>query len=327
MACTAVLIGAGIIGDYHLKAMAELDGVNMIAIADINLDKAQLTAKQYGIEAFQNYQQMVEQLQPDIAIIALPHFLHTEAAIFCANHGCHLLVEKPMATSSQACTDIIEAVERNGVIMLVGQTQQYIGRNLDAKKIIQSGRLGQLVMIHDNRHDVYFTEQRPKWFLDKTMSGGGIVFNLGIHAIDKIQWLTDSRIAKVNATVSYCADGYPDVEGSAVMLLETDAGVPCTVSLSGYNGVAYEDTELVFTNGMIKIGPNNTVSVSVNGKYEVLPQVETRNPFQLQLIDLLACIEEQRQPYASGEYGRSVVQVAEAVYLSSTTKSTVNIAK
>lgn len=221
-----------------------------------------------------------------------------------------------MAISTQQCDAINEAVERNRVVMLVGQTQQYISHNLKGKSIVQSGELGKLVMIHDVRHGPYFHADRPSWFLDKAKSGGGIVFNLGAHAIDKIQWLTDSRITRVRASLSYHAERYPDMEGSAVMMLETSQGVTCTVNLSGYDGVDREETELVFTHGMIKIINHDSVWISEDGKYRQVPIEHAVNPFELQLTDLAACIREGRQPYSSGEYGRSVVRVIEAIYQS-----------
>ena len=310
----AVLIGAGSISEYHLKASTAIPGFRIVAIADTRMDRANELASQYELSAYTDYKLMIEQLRPELAIVALPHFLHRDAAVFCANHGCHLLLEKPMAISTQDCLTIMEAVERNKVSLLVGQTQQYIAQNLAAKSIIRLGELGKLVMIHEKRHGPYFTEQRPAWFLDKSMSGGGIVFNLGNHSIDKIQWLTDTRIQRVRASLSYYADSYPDIEGSAALLLETSAGVPCTVSLNGYESVRGEETELIFTHGMMKIVNHQSVSIALSDRYEEYPVANTGNPFELQLLDLLGCIREGRQPYASGEYALSVVRVVEAVY-------------
>src|SRR4029453_8606589 len=98
---------------------------------------------------------------------------------------------KPMAVSVSECDAIIQAGQKADIRILVGHTQHYIAENIQAKSIVQSGELGELVMIHDVRHTNYFQDSRPQWFLEKEKSGGGILANLGTHSIDKIQWLTD----------------------------------------------------------------------------------------------------------------------------------------
>jgi predicted dehydrogenase len=314
MVQNVVLIGAGIIGECHLKAIGNMDGIRASAVADINLTQAQSCAERYDLKAYQDYRQMIDEVRPDIAIIALPHFLHKEAALYGLNNGCHLLLEKPMALNEAECKEIMEAAESNGRMILVGHTQQFLNQNLKAKALIRKGELGKLIMINDKRHGPYFVEKRPGWFLDRAKSGGGIVFNLGAHSIDKIQWLTDSRIVRVKANLSYLNESYPDIEGSASMLLETSTGVSCTVNLSGYEGIRSEETELVFEHGMIKIINHHSVWISKDGTYAEVPDEKAVDPFELQLLDLMDSIQTGQQPYASGEYAQSVVRVIEAVY-------------
>lgn len=317
MKLKVALIGAGGIGDSHLEAIAGLENMEAVAIADIHPARADERARRYGVRPFTDYRLMIEETRPDVAIVALPHFLHKEAAVYCAERGCHLLLEKPMAVAARECDEINEAAERGGIAVLVGHTQQYLAYNLAAKALIARSDLGKPVTINDVRHGPYFTPDRPAWFLDKAKSGGGIVANLGAHAIDKIQWLTDSRIVRVRASLSFLNSAYPDIEGSAAMLLETSEGVPCTVNLSGYAGAARrEETELVFERGMIKITNHHSLCISKDGQYEEVAVDRDVHPFQLQLQDLASCIRERRQPYSGGEYGRSVVRVIEAVYRS-----------
>jgi len=316
MTMTAALLGAGTIGDAHLQAIADLDGIAAVGAADINAERIKQTEARFGVKSFTDYRKMIDEVRPDIAIIALPHFLHKEAAVYCASRGCHLLLEKPMALTASECDEIVAAADRAGVVVFVGHTQQFLSYNLAAKALISNTELGKLVMIGESRHGLYFTPDRPAWFLNPALSGGGIVANLGAHAIDKLQWLTDSRIAKVRATLSYEAEQYPDTEGSAAMLLTTSEGVPCTVNLSGYAGAPGEVTELVFTNGMIRIVNHQSLWLSRGGDYEEVAVEQVVDPLRLQLIELASCIREDRQPYCSGEYGSSVVKVIEAVYAS-----------
>ncbi|WP_019640532.1 Gfo/Idh/MocA family protein [Paenibacillus fonticola] len=312
------LIGAGIISRNHLDAIRQMEQLQAVAVADIDESTGRTVSKQYGIRYYADYREMIVKEKPDIAIIALPHYLHEQCAVWCAGHGCHLLLEKPMALSTAECDTILEAVSKAGVQLMVGHTQHYLPANLQAKALIESGELGKLIAIHDTRHLYYFNENRPAWFLDKKKAGGGILMNLGAHSIDKIQWLTNSRITKVKAALSYEGER-GNVEGSGCIFLETSNGVPAVIVQSGYTGVAKDETELIFSRGMIKLISAKGVWVSREGQYEELEPREASDPFVLQFKDLLQAIQSKTEPDSSGQYARSVITALEAVYRSGET--------
>lgn len=309
------LIGAGIISRNHLNAIRQMPELRAVAVADIDQEKGRTVSEEYGIAYYDHYREMILTEQPEIAIIALPHFLHEECAVWCAAQGCHLLLEKPMALNVRQCDAILEAVREAGVKLMVGHTQHYWPANMHAKSLIESGELGKLVAIHDTRHLYYFNDSRPDWFLDKAKAGGGILMNLGAHSIDKIQWLTNSRVTKVKAALSYEGER-GDVEGSGCLFLETSNGVPAVVVQSGYAGVPKDETELIFDKGMIKLVSAKGVWVNRDGQYVKLELQNSSDPFVLQFEDLLQAIRQDAEPDSSGEYARSVIAALEAVYRS-----------
>jgi len=309
------VIGAGEIAKFHLQAMTEIKQLQAVAIADVVLDRAIVAGNWFQIAAYADYKEMVQREQPDIVVITLPHYLHREAAAWSAEQGCHILLEKPMALNAWECEEIIQAVRRSQVALMIGHTQHYKPENRKAKELIAQGSLGELVMINDTRHVHYFREDRPSWFLEKAKAGGGIMMNLGVHSVDKIQWLTGSGIERVKASLSYFGDK-GDIEGSGLVYLETSTGVAATISQSGYRGVPRDETELIFTSGMLKIVSGKGVWLSDGGEYRRVELEEKTNPFTLQFIDLLEAIETGVEPDCSGEYAKSVVSVIEAIYLS-----------
>lgn len=311
---TAALIGAGQIAHVHLKALRNSDRSRPAAVADVIEERAQRLCSEYGSAAYTDYKRMVLEQKPDLVIITLPHFLHKEAAVWCADQGCHILLEKPMALNVAECMEINDAAERNNVVVAVGHMQQFLAEYIEAKSIIESGRLGQLVMVNDKRWGNYFQASRPAWFLEKAKSGGGVVINLGSHSIDRIQWLTGSRIAKVKANLTY-PGGSTDVEGSAALFLETASGVPVTISLSGYKGVPANETELLFTGGFMRIR-RGELSIGTDGTYEPIAVPKTTDTFMAQLESVLDVLEYGRPLSISGAYGQSVVAAVEAVYRS-----------
>jgi len=139
--------------------------------------------------------------------------------------------------------------------------------------------------------------------------------NLGVHSVDKLQWLTDSRVVRVKASVSHFGPR-GDVEGSGLAYLETDSGVVATISQSGYKGAAKDETELIFTGGMLKLVSGKGLWMSDGGEYRRVEVEEEADPFALQFAALLAAIRTGSEPECSGAYGKSVVGVVEAMYRS-----------
>ncbi|MBD2844304.1 Gfo/Idh/MocA family oxidoreductase [Paenibacillus sp. IB182496] len=308
---TAVL-GAGAIAEHHLNAIRLTEGFTACAIADIDVGRAKLIAAKYGIAGYTDYRELIDREKPDVVTIALPHFLHAEAAVHAAERGCHLMLEKPMALSTAECDRILVAGRKQGVRIVVGHTQHYMKENLAAKRILQSGELGELVMIHDVRHADYFHESRPRWFLDRASSGGGILANLGSHSIDKIQWLTERAVRQVKASVSHHT-AY-NVEGSGAVYLELEGGIPAMIVQSGYRGARRNETEIIGTQGMLRLRTGDSLWKSVGGPYERVDIPNESDPFLLQYAELSEAILADDESMASPLYGRSIVAVLEAIY-------------
>lgn len=312
------VLGAGAIAGHHFDAIRSTEGFVACAVADIQIEKAVAIAETYGIRAYSDYQELIRQERPDIVVIALPHFLHRETAIFAAEHGCHLMLEKPMALSVAECDDIIEVVNKADIRILIGHTQHYMAENIHAKRILESGELGEIVMINDVRHLNYFQDSRPQWFLEKEKSGGGILANLGTHSIDKIQWLMESSVRKVSASVSHHGKR-GNVEGSGMIYLELASGLPATIAQSGYPGATRNETEIIGTAGMLKLVTGDSLWISRGGAYEKVDVPSMDTPFELQYKDLLIAIEAKSETSCPPLYARSVIAALEAVYRSAET--------
>ncbi|MFK7697519.1 Gfo/Idh/MocA family protein [Paenibacillus sp. HJGM_3] len=313
MGYKVAVIGAGNISNGHLKAIAQMDRLEFAGVADVVQERAESAAERYGTKAYNDYKEMVLEQRPDIVVNTLPPFLHREVSVWCAEQGCHLLLEKPMAPTIEDCEAIIEAAAQHKVKLLVGHTIHYIHDNLAAKSIIESKQLGELIMITDSRHIKYYQPNRPNWCYWKAQAGGGIFTNLGTHSIDRVQWMTGSPIVKVKASFEY---GFPigDVESSGIAYVETASGVVATIAQSGHGGVNRNEAEFLFTGGMMRLATSSGLWISQNGAYEPVDLSGAVNSFVLQFEDLLGAIERDEEPGCSGTYARSVVNVVNTMY-------------
>ncbi len=309
------IIGTGIICKNHVNAIEQMENVRLQAVADIVIEKALNYAKPRGIKAYTDYKQMVLEENLDIVIINLPHKLHCEAAIFCAEQGINVLVEKPMATSVRECETMLKVSKENLVKLMVGHVQRYQPQNIKAKEIVMSGELGKLVFVEDNWYGNYFSESRPKWFFSKEMAGGGPLMNMGVHMIDRTQWLADSKIKRISGNVGYYKEGF-EIEGNFQFFAELENGIDVSAKYWGYVDLpeTVNQVTLFFTEGIMKVR-RTYISVFKQNKAQFEIEVQKEDdPFLLQLADFINAIDNNSIPAISGEYGLEVVRIAQSIY-------------
>jgi predicted dehydrogenase len=135
------LIGCGGIAPSHLKVYKNLKDVNVVAVCDLNVEKAKYLASQYKIENyFENYWDMIEKEDLDLIDICTP--VSTHATIICnvAKVVPAILVEKPMALSVSECDEIIKTIKKYGSKLCVGHNQIFSPNIQKAKALIDLGK-------------------------------------------------------------------------------------------------------------------------------------------------------------------------------------------
>ena len=136
------LIGLGQMGKIHLHNCLRLKNARLIAISDIS-EKSLLTAKKAGVKhTFKDYNDLLKDPSINATIISLPTFLHAEAAIKAAEHGKHILVEKPLARNTKEAKSIVSAAKHNGVKLMVGYPLRFSSSFIDLKNELKMGTLG-----------------------------------------------------------------------------------------------------------------------------------------------------------------------------------------
>lgn len=310
---TVGMIGAGIIGASHLAAVAAHPDTRLAAVADLVPERARQAAAPYGARAYTCYEEMLDAETPDLAIINLPHALHEECVLACAARGVHILLEKPMSVSHTSCLRMNDACDRAGVLLQVGHIQRYLPQNRAARALVESGSLGTFAMICDLRTNNYFTPQRPAWFLQRAAAGGGISMNYAAHSLDKICYLTQSRIAWASGSCTWLQPG-TDVDGSAQLLLRTESGVSASVSLCGYAVEPIDETMLFFSKGALRLHTGRDLSVTYGGGYQAVDTSAWPDAFAAQWADFVAGVRQGRILHCDGAYGAAILKIIETLY-------------
>jgi len=207
------LIGTGGMGKAHATAYKNVPLVFgnepgrpiLEIVADVDAKAVEKWAGEFGFARWTtNWREIVNDPRVDIVDITTPNNLHAEMAIAAAQAGKHIYCEKPLATTSADAARIVEAVEKSGVISIVGFNYLKNPAQAFAKQLITSGELGEITLFRGTfDQDFLANPDVPfSWRLDRTLAGTGALGDLGSHAIAFAQFLVGDivEVCGLNAT-------------------------------------------------------------------------------------------------------------------------------
>lgn len=201
------VIGCGAIADrLHVPDLAHCDEAEVVALCDKNETHAHSVAEHWvpGAKTYNDYKKMLKEEELDAVIVTLPNVLHCPVTIDCLNAKCHVLVEKPMATSIDECKKMCAAAKKNKKLLMVNQAQRLAPAHLKAKEIIESGILGKILyvtaMFGHEGPEVWSPE--GKWFLQKDKARFGAMADLGVHKADLVRHLVGKEIVEITGYIA-----------------------------------------------------------------------------------------------------------------------------
>ncbi len=176
------VIGLGAIGQKHCEALARVERANLVALADISEPVLSKTAEKFGAKAFLDYKELLAMPDLEAVVVATPDEIHTEPCLAAAEAGKHILVEKPIATTIEDAKAIIQAAEKAKIKLMVGFSLRFNLHYMKAKKMVEDGKLGELISIFSRRLNS-ITQA------DRINGRCGVLHFLGIHEFDALRWI------------------------------------------------------------------------------------------------------------------------------------------
>ncbi len=308
------IVGAGIIAASHKAALLGNSSCELAAVCDITAEKAEQLAEGTNARVYTDYREMQEAEQLDAVILNLPHYLHKEVSVFFLEHHIAVLVEKPMANTTEECDAMIEASQRANTLLAVGHVQRYYECYRKLRERMEAGRLGKLCLMTETRNVSYFNENRPRWFLNKKQAGGGIVMNYGAHTLDKLFYTTGLEVESVTAAGQNLLTD-DDVEASAQIFLKLSGGASAAFTYCGCHVPPQYDTYFYFTEGAAHISGGEELWISENGcPFERMELDYEKNIFVSQLEEFLKRMDGEESEAVTPEYGRQIISVLEKAF-------------
>jgi len=227
------IAGLGMAGAVMVQAAAAHRGYVLRAAADPQPGPREAFARDFNARAYADIRALCEDRAVEVIYVATPHHFHALHAILAAEHGKHVILEKPMALTLADCDAIIAAAERNKVQLIVGHTHAFDPAIRVMHQLISNSALGRLGMINCfNYTDFLYRPRRPEE-LD-TSKGGGILFNQMPHQIDIARLLGGGLVQSVRAQTTVLDPKRP-TEGSCIAFLQFESGAAASLVYSGYD--------------------------------------------------------------------------------------------
>ncbi len=191
------VIGAGAMGRNHARILSQLDRAELVAVVDDSPSVREAAASQLNCPTYATVEEAIE-AGLDAAAVAVPTVTHHEVALKLIDAGVHLLIEKPIASTTAEAREIIARAEARGVRLTVGHVERF---NPAIRALHDAVKDEQIISIAISRVGPF-----PPRITDV-----GIVTDLGVHDIDLIRWLGRSEIATRQALLTRARGGHEDV--------------------------------------------------------------------------------------------------------------------
>lgn len=330
------LIGCGRIATNHMKAAVN-NQLEISAVCDVVPEHMEVLLAKHELQndmsilRYTDYRSMIQEVKPDLVSIATESGIHAEIALFCIDHGVHVIIEKPMAMSISDANEIIRHSEEKHVKVSACHQNRFNIAVQEMRHALEAGRFGRLshgsIHVRWNRNQGYYDQApwRGTWAQD-----GGALMNQCIHGIDLLRWTFGGEIEEVYGQTRQQFHDYLEAEDVGMAVVKFKNGAIATIE--GTTNVYpknLEETLYIFgEKGTVKIGGTSTNNIDVwdfadeseaDTKNKGL-QEETSNVYgnghTSLFADMIDAIENDRKPYVDAYAGRDALELVLAIYKS-----------
>jgi UDP-N-acetylglucosamine 3-dehydrogenase len=327
------VIGAGSMGRNHLRVYRELDGCELIAVSDSDPESAERAAQSYSVTSYTDYRQMLEKEKPEAVSVVVPTAAHHQVVMDALAAGCHVLVEKPIASSVEDAKQMVAEAARRSLVLTVGHIERFNPAVIELKRRLDAGELGRPYQLHARRLGPFPARIRDV----------GVVVDLATHDLDIMRWLTASEPIRLYAETSReihttnedLLSGQLRFANDAVGVLEINWLTPAKVrelSVTGERGMFQADyltQDLYFFENAVAPAQWDRMSVLRGGVDEGAMTrflIRRREPLALELGAFLDAARGQSAPVVSGEDGVAALRLAHALIESARAHAPVSVA-
>jgi predicted dehydrogenase len=222
------LVGAGAIAQAYLQAFENCDEARVVAVTDPRAEAAHSAAQRMRCASYDRVERMVEDCPLDAAIVCTPPVTHPDICVHLAEHGIHVLCEKPFSIDQDSAQRMLDAAQKAGVKLTMASKFRFVEDVVQARSMVASGVLGDLVLFENvfaSRVDM-----ASRWNSRPEISGGGVLIDNGTHSVDLMRYFL-GPLSDVHALEGHRSQGLT-VDETVTLFVRSVSGVICSIDLS-----------------------------------------------------------------------------------------------
>jgi predicted dehydrogenase len=317
------LVGLGKLAlEQLVPALKKTRFCRLTALVSGHADKARRVAGENGVPekniySYETFDRIADNRDVDVVYVVLPNSMHAEYTVRAARAGKHVYCEKPMAISSRQCQEMIAACKKAGRQLGIAYRLHFEPHNLEMVRIARQRELGAIKLIDASACIV--TGDPRQWRLDKKMSGGGSLVDIGIYALQAARYVSGEEPVTVSArqTITDHAK-FKGIDESMAFSMTFPSGVMASclssyASRMGRFAVAAEGGTFGLDPGLWYHG---IAGFRSDGKPLAFPEIDQ---FAAEMDDFARCVRDNRPTSVPGEEGLRDVRIIEALYQSAET--------
>lgn len=330
------IVGCGRIVKKHIEALKDIDDAELIAVCDIDINKAKVASELYGgVNYYSSYDEMLQKEDIDVVNILTPSGLHPKHTIdIVKKYKKNIICEKPMALRLEDADEMIRTCDEEGTRLFVVKQNRYNLPVQRVRKAMEDGDFGKIhlgtVRVRWARHQAYYDqdEWRGTWALD-----GGVITNQASHHIDLLEWMLGEPVSVMAKTDTYLADVEVDDTAAAIIKFRGGAMGIVEATTATRPGNLEGSLSLLGDKGTAVIGgfAVNKMEIFMSESYSdeesrKIVEESGENPdnvygfgHQRYIEHVIDCVKNNKQALVDGLEGRKSLELINAMYESSET--------
>lgn len=224
-----VIVGYGGMGSYHAKLIKDNAYLEVTGTFDILKDRREVS-QQDGYPAYESYDQVLNDAAVDVVLIATPNDVHKELALQAFNAGKHVICEKPVTLSVSDFKEMVSAADAAGRVLMVHQNRRWDEDFLTIKQMYNEKTIGDLFRIESRVHGA---NGIPGDWRHLEAHGGGMLLDWGVHLLDQVLFMVDSRIKSLSSRLSFILGD--EVDDGFESVIEFENGVSVLIEVGTTN--------------------------------------------------------------------------------------------
>jgi len=282
------IIGCGKIAQKrHIPEYLENVDANLVGFYDLNQARAKEISETFGGNAFNSIEDLLADPSIDAVSVCTANHTHAAITIQALQAGKHVLCEKPMATKLEDCQGMVDAANKAGKVLVIGQNQRLTKTHKKARELIRNGEIGQIIGFrttfgHGGPETWSIDPGKNTWFFDKNIAVMGAMADLGIHKTDLLLFLTDQKIVETTAHLTTIdkrgADGeLIKVDDTAICVYQLENGAIGTMTASWTFYGPEDNTTIIYgTKGIMRLyeDPQFSIQLFLKGGEKIYHEID-----------------------------------------------------